>query len=112
MPEKELLFRLTAKDFEVQHIRGSGAGGQHRNKVHTGVRIKHPASGAVGTATDSKSQHTNKKAAFRRLVDSDKFKAWHRIEVARRTMDMNAIDRKVEKMMNPENLLIEYGDIE
>jgi len=110
MSDKKLLFRLTKKDFKVEHIRGSGAGGQHRNKVSTGVRITHPESGAVGVATDSKSQVTNRKAAFLRMCKSDTFKKWHRVEVARRTLDEKEIQRKVDRMMNPKNLLVEYGN--
>jgi len=109
MSKRTLLFRLTKKDFVVKHIRGSGAGGQHRNKVHTGVRITHPDSGAVGTATDSKSQKTNRRNAFHRLVESDRFKAWHRVECARRMLDEREISKKVDRMMAPENLLVEYG---
>lgn len=105
----ELLFRLTKKDFKVEHIRGSGPGGQHRNKSHTGVRITHPDSGAVGTATDSKSQKANRKNAFRRMAESDTFKKWHRIESARRMVDEREVERKVDRMMSPNNLLIEYG---
>lgn len=106
---RQLLFRLTKKDFRVEHIRGSGPGGQHRNKSHTGVRITHPASGAVGQATDSKSQKTNRRNAFVRLTESGIFKTWHRIECARRMMDSDDIEKKVEQMMQLDNLLIEYG---
>ena len=112
MTDRKLLFRLTKKDFTVQHIRGSGPGGQHRNKSHTGVRITHPESGASAAATDSKSQKANKKNAFRRLVGSDEFKAWHRVEVARRSFDEKQIVAKVDRMMAPKNLLIEYGNPE
>lgn len=106
--KRELLFRLTKKDFEVTHIFGSGSGGQHRNKNATGVRIKHSASGAQGVATDSKSQATNKKAAFSRLVASPAFKQWHRMECARLTLDENQIRKQVDKWVQPENLKIEY----
>jgi len=47
MSKKELLFSLTKKDFKVETFRGSGAGGQHRNKTDSAVRIKHPASGRL-----------------------------------------------------------------
>lgn len=107
MPEKELLFRLTKKDFVETHIKGSGSGGQHRNKVATGVRLAHPPSGAVGQATDSKSQAQNRKAAFRRLVESDKFKAWHRIETAKHMMDEKAVDRKVDNWLRPKHIKVE-----
>ena len=53
MSDRELLFVVTKNDFEERAIRGSGPGGQHRNKTSTGIRLKHRASGAVGEATDS-----------------------------------------------------------
>ena len=63
-------------DLEVTPIRGSGPGGQHRNKNYTGVRITHKESGAVGEATDSKSQATNRSKAFRRMVETPEFQVW------------------------------------
>jgi protein subunit release factor B len=72
---KELLFSITKKDFIFEAIRGSGPGGQHRNKSHTGIRITHKASGASIAATDSKSQSINKRNAFSRLIKSKKFKS-------------------------------------
>lgn len=74
---------VTKNDLRVTTLRGSGPGGQHRNKTETGVRIEHPASGAVAEATDSKSQHQNKVAALHRLVKTPEFKAWSRMMLAR-----------------------------
>jgi ribosome-associated protein len=45
----------------------SGPGGQHRNKAATGVRLAHPPSGVVVTATERRSQAQNRGAALRRL---------------------------------------------
>ena len=60
--------RRTRKDFRIQHVRGSGPGGQHRNKVATGVRIMDLITGISAVATDSRSQTDNKVEAFRKLV--------------------------------------------
>lgn len=76
MAERELLFRVTKADFDESHVRGSGKGGQHRNKVSTGVRLKHRASGAVGEATDSRSQTENRITAFRRLRETGEWRMW------------------------------------
>lgn len=54
------------KDSEVDYFRGSGPGGQRRNKVETGVRLRH-ASGIVVEAVNSRSQAQNKETAFARL---------------------------------------------
>jgi protein subunit release factor B len=54
---------------EVTFVRGSGPGGQHRNKVETGVRLVHPPSGIAIVATDNRSQYQNREAAFERLIE-------------------------------------------
>lgn len=109
MAEKELLFSLTKKDFKVQTFRGSGPGGQHRNKKDTGVRIIHDESGARGEATEERSQEQNKRIAFRRLIDSSKFKIWH-IRKCKEIIDKKTLEQKVEESMAPENLKIEVKD--
>ncbi len=106
---KELLFSITKKDFTVQTFRSGGPGGQHQNKVNSGVRIVHKASGARGEARDSRSQPQNKKAAFERLIASPRFQAWMKIELAKRLHQWEDIEAKVDKMMEPQNLKIEEG---
>jgi protein subunit release factor B len=46
-----------------------GPGGQHRNKAATGVRLVHPPTGAVVTATERRSQAMNRAVALARLRD-------------------------------------------
>jgi peptide chain release factor 1 len=43
--------------------------GQHVNKVSSAVEITHAPSGTVATASDSRSQHTNRALALLRLVE-------------------------------------------
>ena len=97
--EKELLFTVTAKDCRWDYYRGSGAGGQHRNKTNSAVRCTHIASGAVGQAEDSRSQHDNKRLAFARMGRSDKFQKWARLEACRVTGKLKEIEDWVDREM-------------
>jgi ribosome-associated protein len=51
----------------LEPTRGSGPGGQRRNKVETGVRLVHPPSGVVIVATRRASRLANVEDAFERL---------------------------------------------
>jgi len=54
-------------DVEITHYKGSGPGGQNRNKRMTGVRIRHLPTGIVAEATERRSQGQNLAAAWERL---------------------------------------------
>jgi protein subunit release factor B len=71
---REKILTVTIKDCDVQTKRGSGKGGQNRNKRDTAVRIVHRASGAVGESQEQRSQLQNKHAAFRRMAESERFR--------------------------------------
>lgn len=101
---KKLLFRVTIHDCIVQTFRAGGKGGQNQNKRNTGVRIKHPPSGAVGEARDARGQLENKRKAFRRMAESDQFQTWARIKA----MGLRPIDEVVDEQIEGENLIVEY----
>jgi len=73
MSKKELLFSITRKDFDIQYYRGSGDGGQKKQKTSSACRIVHRASGATGTSQDDRSQTRNTKLAFQRCIESKTF---------------------------------------
>src|ERR1700741_1645187 len=52
---------------EVDTYRASGPGGQKRNKTSSAVRLRHPPSGLLVIAEESRSQHENKAKALQRL---------------------------------------------
>ena len=107
---KELLFKLTRKDFIVEAKRGSGKGGQNRNVTNSACRIRHPASGAEGQAQDERSYKQNESLAFRRLIESPRFKTWHAMESARHLGRLRDVEKNVEAQMAPDNLLVEVKD--
>src|SRR5258705_951197 len=52
---------------EVDTYRASGPGEQNRNKTSSAVRLRHPPSGLIVIAEESRSQHENRARALRRL---------------------------------------------
>lgn len=106
MVSKEPLFSVTRDDCDWQTFRSGGPGGQNQNKVETGVRCIHRASGASAESRTHNSQHANKQAAFRRMAESARFKLWLKIETGRR-LGHKSIDTVVNEMMAAGNLKIE-----
>ena len=62
LAEKDLLARC-----DERRTKGSGPGGQHRNKVETKIVLVHRESGIVGQAGERRSQPENRHVAIRRL---------------------------------------------
>lgn len=113
---KRLLFSVTKKDLVRQTFRSGGKGGQNQNKVESGVRFIHEASGARGEARDSRDQKTNERNAFLRLVNSEAFKKWHKVECARRMgQPLVETPEEIEALINKElsegdTIRVEYYD--
>src|SRR5919109_4053626 len=57
------------RDCDIEFYVAGGPGGQHRNKVETGVRLKHRPTGIVVTATERRSQSANREAAYQRMAE-------------------------------------------
>ena len=57
------------RDCETEFFIAGGPGGQHRNKVETGVRLVHRPSGITVTATERRSQYANREMAFERMAE-------------------------------------------
>jgi ribosome-associated protein len=67
MPRAEGLDTLLA-ECEVQRARGSGPGGQHRNKTESRIVLVHLPTGLRVTCDETRSQHRNLELALFRLA--------------------------------------------
>ena len=109
MTQKEHIFSLTKKDFDFQTFKSGGKGGQHQNKTDSGVRIIHKETGLAAESRSEKSQHQNKRIAFRRLINRPEFQLW----IKRRAWEVTggkSIEQRVDKAINDKNLVVEGKD--
>ncbi|MBC8327753.1 MAG: peptide chain release factor-like protein [Planctomycetes bacterium] len=81
------------KEVVMNFMRAGGPGGQHRNKVESGVRLFHPPSGITVIATERRSQHQNRELAYERLIERLKKKN-HRPKPRKPTKKPRSADRK------------------
>ena len=104
---KEILFSVTAADCDWEYMRGTGPGGQKRNKTESKVRCTHRDSGAIGESDETRSQHDNKRKAFVKMAQTPQFRAWHKMETARRMGQLADLNEAVDRTMKECNLRIE-----
>jgi hypothetical protein len=62
----EMLLRSSSEDF----YRASGPGGQKRNKTESAVRLRHPETGLIVVAVESRSRQENRERAVKRLREA------------------------------------------
>ncbi|HDY73267.1 MAG TPA: PCRF domain-containing protein [Candidatus Jorgensenbacteria bacterium] len=58
---------INPQDLDISFFRSSGPGGQHVNKVETGVRIQHVPTGVVAASQSERSQARNRECAMTML---------------------------------------------
>jgi protein subunit release factor B len=97
--ERKLLFSVTAKDCEWSYTKGTGAGGQKRNKTSSAVHCRHLPSGAYGYSEASRSQHDNKRDAFVKMASTLEFQKWNRTEAMKRMGVLGDIESKIDREM-------------
>lgn len=104
---RKKILSLSKTDFVFQTFRAGGKGGQKQNKTSSGARIVHTKSGATGECRNHRSQIQNKREAFKRLIASDTFQAWLKIEIARECGALDKAEEEVDRLMHPDNILTE-----
>lgn len=108
---REKLFSVTLKDCKIDYYRGSGKGGQKRNKTSSACRVTHISSGAIGECENHRSQEQNKKEAFKRMSETKKFQFWLKREVLRISGELRQIESNIEKdIIDPTKTKIEVMD--
>ena len=105
--KKEKITILSLKDLKVSYFCGPGAGGTNRNKTSSGVQMIHEESGAIGRASDSRSQGQNKKAAFERLLKTPQMKFWLAKKVYEVRQGETLEETINNELNNPKNLKYE-----
>lgn len=60
--------KINRKEFDIKYTRGTGPGGQHKNKVETCVIITHIKSGLQEKCEDTRSKSKNEEIAYQRLI--------------------------------------------
>lgn len=101
--EKKLVLSVTINDCKVQTFRAGGPGGQKQNKTESGVRVIHEPSGARGECREERSQLQNKSIAFRRMAESERFRAW----VYAVTRNLKTEDELMTDWLDPKNIKVE-----
>ncbi len=78
---------INPSDLRVDTYRASGAGGQHRNKTDSAVRLTHLPTGIVAQSHNDRSQHRNKEVAMTLL----KAKLYE-LELAKRRQEKQSLE--------------------
>ena len=107
---KEKLFTVTASDCEWNYYRGSGPGGQKKNKTSNCARVVHPPSGAWGKGEQGRSQLENRQIAWKQMANSPIFQAWCRNKAYEISGESEIIKKNVEFELQTNTLVEVEGE--
>jgi protein subunit release factor B len=103
-------FSVRISDCREEHYRGSGNGGQKKQKTSSGVRLTHEPSAVTVECEAQRSQHKNRVEALRKLANHPKFRAWCSAESRARAEGHASLERKIDASLEEKNLLVEVTD--
>lgn len=87
---------LRPEDIEITHLKGSGPGGQNRNKRLTGIRMVHLPTKTVVLSTERRSQGQNLAAAYERMQEKLQ-RLFHRPKKRHETRrTRGSVERRIE----------------
>jgi protein subunit release factor B len=104
---KKPIVSVTKDDCEWIYQRGSGNGGQKKNKTNSAVICTHKISRAQGYAEDNREQSRNRELAFKRMVETKKFQSWLKTETLKKLGVLGEIENNVDKQMCSKNIKVE-----
>jgi hypothetical protein len=110
MTNKTPIISITADDCEWSYTKGTGKGGQKKNKTSSAVHCMHRPSGARAFSQDDRSQLRNRQDAFKKMTETKEFKTWLKLETAKKLGIIDDINKTVDKAMAAKNLKIEGKD--
>jgi peptide chain release factor 1 len=114
LPLKEFVnIKFQEKDVEIITTKGSGPGGQHRNKVETMVVLKHKPTGIVIRSGTERSQYQNKQIAYEILEAKLKSSAekLHQQEINQNRKQQMGSGKRAEKIrtyMLKHNIMVDH----
>ena len=111
---KEHEVKIDPRDLEEHFTRGSGAGGQHRNKTDSCVVLTHTPSGITVRVDGGRSQHINRQTALgvlraRLKVAGDERTTKERNATRRRQVGMGARGDKVRTIAIQRDTVHDHG---
>ena len=93
--------KLNKKDLKIEYTRGTGAGGQHKNKVETCVTITHIPTGMSERCQDTRYKKRNYEIALDRLTK--------RIEAKRKLENHNKLNEDRVKAIESQGVIRTYN---
>ena len=96
---KEKNFELNINEVDIKYTRGSGAGGQHRNKVETAVILTHKPTGISVRVENRRKRSQNEKEAWNNLKEKleDQFKIKHLNKLDETRKEQKGLGLRCEK---------------